>query len=184
MRFLLALLALASLAACEKQAADLNGSANGAAKAAQTGKIDRSHAGQPAPATPFDDPDGDPTSLAAFAGKPALVNFWATWCAPCKKELPSLDRLAAAQGDRLQVVTIAEDQADKAAAYLEQAKLGNLESWADPKLAMTDSLKINDLPTTILFDAKGREIWRSKGDRDWQGAESQALVAEAFRSPR
>jgi thiol-disulfide isomerase/thioredoxin len=114
-------------------------------------------------------------------GKPALVNFWATWCAPCKKELPTLDRLATAQGDRLQVVTIAEDEADKAAAYLARAKFAKLEAWADPKLGMTDSLSINDLPTTILFDAKGREIWRYKGDRDWQSAESQALIAEAFK---
>jgi thiol-disulfide isomerase/thioredoxin len=179
---LLLLLAFAG-ASCHKPAAEQNGAAPaaGPAAASAAAKLDRSHAGQAAPATAFLDPDGDETSLTALAGKPVLANFWATWCAPCKKELPTLDRLTAAQGERLQVVTIAEDKADKAAAYLAAAKFAKLEGWADPELGMTDSLKINDLPTTILFDAKGREIWRYRGDRDWQSAESQALIAEAFK---
>jgi thiol-disulfide isomerase/thioredoxin len=180
----LPLLAIAALAACHQQPAAGNAAGNAgapASPAAASAKLDRTHAGQPAPDTSFQDPDGDATSLAAFQSKPALVNFWATWCAPCKTELPTLDRLAAEQGERLQVVTIAEDDADKAAAYLAQAKFAKLEGWADPKLRMTDSLKINDLPTTILFDAKGREVWRYKGDRDWQSPEAKALVAEALR---
>lgn len=178
---LLLLLPLA-VASCHKPAGEQNGAAQPSAPAASAAtKLDRSHAGRPAPSTAFLDPDGDETNLPVLEGKPALVNFWATWCAPCKKELPTLDRLAAAQGDRLQVVTIAEDEAGKAAAYLAQARFAKLEGWADPKLGMTDSLQINDLPTTILFDAKGREIWRYKGDRDWQSAESQALIAEAFK---
>jgi thiol-disulfide isomerase/thioredoxin len=182
MRTLLLLAALAGVSACHQGADGQNAAGNAAAPAAAAAaKLDRSHAGQPAPDTGFLDPDGDATTLAALEGKPVLVNFWATWCAPCKKELPTLDRLATAQGDRLQVVTIAEDEAGKAAAYLAQAKFAKLEAWADPKLGMTDSLSINDLPTTILFDAKGREIWRYKGDRDWQSAESQTLIAEALK---
>jgi thiol-disulfide isomerase/thioredoxin len=174
------LLMLAAVAACQKPPAQRN--ATGATAAPSSAKLDRSHAGQAAaPGTTFLDADGDETSLAAFEGKPALVNFWATWCAPCKKELPTLDRLAAAEGQKLQVVTIAEDDARKAAAYLDAAKFAKLEGWADPKLGLTDALKIGDLPTTILFDAKGRELWRYRGDRDWQSPESQALVAEAFR---
>lgn len=180
-RFLLLLLALAGAQACHKPAAGANEPNAAAPDAAASAKLDRSHAGQPAPDTTFQDADGDPTNVAAFAGKPLLVNFWATWCAPCKKELPTLDRLAAAQAGRLQVVTIAEDDAGKAASYLAQAKFAKLEAWADPKLGMTDALKIGDLPTTVLFDARGREIWRYKGDRDWQGAQSQALIAEAFK---
>jgi thiol-disulfide isomerase/thioredoxin len=182
MRTRLLLLVALAAASCHKSDAERNSTNQASASAASAAtKLDRSHAGRPAPSTPFQDPDGDETNLPVLEGKPALVNFWATWCAPCKKELPTLDRLAAAQGDRLQVVTIAEDEADKAAAYLAQAKFAKLEAWADPKLGMTDSLNINDLPTTILFDAKGREIWRYKGDRDWQSAESQALIAEAFK---
>jgi thiol-disulfide isomerase/thioredoxin len=182
MRLLVPLLALVALAACHRPAPDQNATRNMAPAAAPAAvKLDRSHAGEAAPETPFQDPDGDPTTLAAFVGKPALVNFWATWCAPCKKELPTLDRIAAAKGDRLQVVTIAEDDAAKAAAYLAQAKFAKLEAWADPQQGMTVPLKINDLPMTVLYDAKGREIWRYKGDRDWQSAESSSLIDEAFR---
>jgi len=182
MRASLCLLALLALAACQKQAPVQNQSAAAApAPAAVAGKVDRSHAGQAAPDTDFQDPDGDPTSLVELGGKPALVNFWATWCAPCKKELPTLDALAAEQGDKLQVVTIAEDDAGKAATYLAQAKFAKLEGWADPKLGLTDTLKIADLPTTILFDAKGNEVWRVRGELDWKSAEAKALVAEAFR---
>lgn len=189
MRPLLPLLVLAALAACQKPspagnaAANASGTAPSAAAAAAT-KLDRSRAGRPAPSTPFEDPDGEATTLAAFEGKPVLVNFWATWCAPCKKELPTLDALAAGDGDRLQVVSISEDGRDsreKVDAYLASAKFKKLDGWLDPKLAMTDSLKVNNLPTTILFDAKGREVWRYLGDRDWQSAESKALIAEAFR---
>lgn len=176
------ILGILALSACHDSDAGRNAAANAAGvAAAPAAKLDRSHAGQPGPDTAFQDADGDPTTLAALEGKPTLVNFWATWCAPCKAELPTLDGLAAAQGDKLQVVTIAEDDADKAAAYLAQAKLAKLEAWADPKLAMTDALKINDLPMTILFDARGREVWRYRGDRDWRSAESGALIAEALR---
>ena len=176
MRALFAFALLAATAACQKPVPAAN-----AAAAPAAGKIDRSRAGQAAPDTGFQDPDGDPTSLAAFEGKPALVNFWATWCAPCKKELPTLDRLAAEQGQKLQVVTIAEDDPGKSAAYLAAAKVAKLEAWADPKLGLTDALQIQDLPMTILFDAKGHEVWRVRGELDWQGAQAKALVAEAFR---
>ncbi|HEY0312821.1 MAG TPA: TlpA disulfide reductase family protein [Allosphingosinicella sp.] len=181
MRASLCLVALLALAACQKEPAAQNRSAATPAPASVAGKVDRSHAGQPAPDTDFQDPDGDPTSLAELGGKPALVNFWATWCAPCKKELPTLDALAAEQGDTLQVVTIAEDEAGKAATYLASAKFAKLEGWADPKLGLMDTLKVTDLPTTILFDAKGNEVWRVRGELDWKSAQAKALVAEAFR---
>ena len=173
------LLAVAGLASCQKPAAQQNAAATAAPASA---KLDRSRAGEAAARLAFQDPDGDETSLAAFQGEPALVNFWATWCAPCKKELPTLDKLAAEQGGKLQVVTIAEDDAAKAATYLDGAKFAKLEGWADPKLGLTDALKITDLPTTILYDAKGKEVWRYRGDRDWTSAESKALVAEGFRA--
>lgn len=184
MRSLLPLLALAALAGCNKPAGDGNAAAKappGNAAASAAGKLDRSHAGQPAPDTAFEDPDGETVTLADFEGKPVLVNLWATWCAPCKKELPTLDRLAAAQGDKLRVVTISEDKDGRQAvdAYFEKAKFAKLEPYLDPTVDLTDSLKVNDVPTTILFDAEGREVWRVKGDKDWDGAEARALVAAA-----
>src|SRR3954465_8423928 len=150
MRASLPVLALLALVACQKQPAAGNGSISPAAPAASgpaAGKIDRSRAGQPAPDTEFEDPGGETVTLAEFRGKPLLLNFWATWCAPCKKELPTLDGLAAEQGDKLRVVSLSEDQngRDKVDAYVAQAKFAKLDAWLDPKLAMTDSLKVNDL---------------------------------------
>src|SRR3546814_12507631 len=66
--------------------------------------VDRSHAGDAAPAAAFRGPDDAPVTLAAFRGKPLLVNLWATWCAPCVAEMPTLDKLAAARGDTMLVI--------------------------------------------------------------------------------
>src|SRR4051812_37816274 len=83
---------------------------NETAPAAQAGPVkgaDRSHKGTPAPDATFNDPDGNQTSLAEFSGNPVLVNLWATWCAPCVKELPTLDRLSGAK--HIAVVAVSQD---------------------------------------------------------------------------
>ena len=71
--------------------------------------VDRSHKAKPAPDAAFKDPDGEDASLADFRGKPLLVNLWATWCAPCVKELPTLDRLSRSNGGALRVLAISQD---------------------------------------------------------------------------
>src|SRR5690349_13091515 len=99
MRLLLIAVAFLALAACQKAEQQ---PANQAAPAAQAGPVkgvDRSHKGTPAPDASFNDPDGAETTLAEFSGKPVLVNLWATWCAPCVKELPTLDRLSQSNKD-------------------------------------------------------------------------------------
>jgi thiol-disulfide isomerase/thioredoxin len=148
------------------------------------GKVDRSHAGKPAPGTEFDDPDGDTVTLASFEGKPLLLNLWATWCGPCVKEMPTLDALAARQGDKLQVVALSQDTSgrEKVDAFFSKAKIGKLEAYMDPKLAVMGDLRVEELPTTILFDAQGREIWRVTGELDWQSPKAAALIAEGFRN--
>ncbi|MBV8686026.1 MAG: TlpA family protein disulfide reductase [Alphaproteobacteria bacterium] len=187
-RLPLALLLLA--AACDRPAP---APANGAAAQAQApqaapappaaGKVDRSRAGKAAPDTEFDDPDGDTVTLASFAGKPLLLNFWATWCGPCVKEMPTLDRLAADQGGKLQVVALSQDMdgREKVDAFFEKAKLETLQPYMDTKLALMGALGVDVLPTTILFDSQGREVWRVTGEMDWTGATARALVAEAAR---
>src|SRR3954447_22043730 len=107
MRLLLIPCAFLALAACQKSAQQ---AANEAAPTAQAGRVkgpDRSHKGSPALDATFHDPDGNPTSLAEFSGKPVLVNLWATWCAPCVKELPTLDRLSGAK--RIAVLAVSQD---------------------------------------------------------------------------
>src|SRR3954465_8099197 len=99
-------------------------------------KIDRSHAGSPAPTAEFEDPDGEAVSFAVFQGKPLLVNFWATWCAPCVAEMPTLDALAGSEKDRLQVLALSQD-ADgrgKVEPFFTHPRLKTIEPYLDPKM--------------------------------------------------
>jgi thiol-disulfide isomerase/thioredoxin len=146
------------------------------------GKLDRSRAGSAAPATPFEDPDGDPASLVDFRGRPVLVNLWATWCAPCIAEMPTLDRLAAREGDRLHVLTISQDLdgREKVEAFFAKQGYRNLETWLDPQMALMPELKANMLPTTILYDAQGREVWRMVGPEDWDSGRAAVLLKEGI----
>jgi thiol-disulfide isomerase/thioredoxin len=150
--------------------------------------VDRSHAGQPGPAISFKNPDGGDISLASFHGTPVLVNLWATWCAPCVKELPTLDALAKAQrGDgALGVIAVSQDMGPHGSVEAVLQKLGtkDLGAYHDPKMALSGALNAQILPTTILFDGEGREVWRYTGDLDWTGPEAAKLLAEGAASAR
>ena len=180
MRTLFVSCALLALASCHKPSQP---AANQSAAAPQVpGKgVDRTHKGQPEPAALFNDPDGKPTSLKAFADKPTLVNLWATWCGPCVKELPTLDRLARADNGRLNVVAISQDEAPHASvvAFLQKHKIATLGSNQDPKMTLSGALDAEVLPTSILYDANGREVWRYVGDQDWTSPQAAKLLAEA-----
>jgi thiol-disulfide isomerase/thioredoxin len=149
---------------------------------AATGRLDRSHAGGAAPATEFEDPEGAPASLADFRGKPVLVNLWATWCAPCVAEMPTLDRLAERESERLHVLTVSEDLDGRNAVEAFFAKQGyrNLDTWLDPRMALMTELKATLLPVTILYDSEGRELWRMIGPEDWASGRAAALLDEGF----
>jgi thiol-disulfide isomerase/thioredoxin len=147
-----------------------------------TGRLDRSHAGRAAPATPFEDPDGTSTTLADFRGRPLLVNLWATWCAPCVAEMPTLDALAAREGDRLRVVTISQDLdgRDKVEAFFARQGYRHLKTWLDPQMALMQALDVDILPTTILYDPEGREVWRMAGMEDWDSGRTALLLKEGL----
>jgi thiol-disulfide isomerase/thioredoxin len=146
------------------------------------GRLDRSHAGSPAPEIVFEDPSGEEVSLADFRGKPVLLNLWATWCAPCVAEMPTLNALAASRPD-IQVLALSQDidGRQKVDAFLKEHKLPSLEAYLDPQLAVMGALKVQSLPTTILYDASGREVWRMTGAEEWNGPRAAALLAEASR---
>jgi thiol-disulfide isomerase/thioredoxin len=121
-----------------------------------------------------------PVELASFKGKPLLLNLWATWCAPCVRELPTLAKLAAEKGDALAVVAVSEDLegAKMVQPYLAKRKIG-IHPYHDPNNALMMQLKEASLPVTILYDADGKEVWRVRGGMDWTSAPAKALLAEA-----
>lgn len=127
----------------------------------------------------FKDADGGDKTLADFNGKVVLVNFWATWCAPCRKEMPSLSRLQTAMGgDDFEVVTISLDRKGVAQIrpFFDQLKLTNLPMYVDQDSNSLRDLGMRGLPVTILMDRQGREIGRVTGPAEWDYDESQALI--------
>lgn len=149
--------------------------------AAVSGKLDRTQADKPLPAITLGDAAGSRLELRSLAGKPVLLNLWATWCAPCVVELPTLNALANRADLDLQVVTVSQDTGDagKVQAFLDQRGLAQLPAWLDPQAELTFELGATDLPTTILYGADGREIWRYTGDNDWTSEAAMALIAES-----
>ncbi|WP_411817047.1 TlpA disulfide reductase family protein [Hyphococcus sp. DH-69] len=124
--------------------------------------------------------EGSSKTLKDFRGKAVLVNLWATWCAPCLKELPSLDALQNTLSDKkFEVVAIASDPRgpDVAQDYLDRLEINHLKLYADPNLQFAFAMGGGDvLPVSILYDAKGQEVGRLIGEADWQSPEALALV--------
>lgn len=185
MRLMIPFLLLGLLAGCDRQkpAQPQSGSNSPAAAPQPLAKgVDRTHKGEAAPTAVFKNPDGGDFDLSKFKGGPVLVNLWASWCAPCVKELPTLAALEQqhmADG-ALGVIAVSQDDAPKASvdAFLKGKGIGRFAAFHDPDMTLTDALGIEVMPTTILYDADGKEVWRYVGDLDWTGAEAKALLAE------
>jgi len=178
-----------ALAGCDRQdGATLQGEAanpaalGAAAPTYPTGRLDRSHAGTPAPAARFEDPQGRPVDLTAFRGRPLLVNFWATWCGPCVVEMPALDRLAAREGEEgVNVLVISQDLdgRQRVTDFFAARNFTRLEPYLDPRMDLMIALRIDTLPTTILYDAEGEEVWRMTGMAEWGDERTSNLLLEA-----
>lgn len=128
--------------------------------------------------------DEAPTSLAPYQGKLVLLNLWATWCAPCVKEMPALLRLQQKLGPQgLQVVALSQDRgsAHVVKPFLAEKKLSELTVLLDPKSATMKALQIRGLPTSILIGRDGKEIGRMEGDYEWDGPEAIALVQKHLK---
>jgi len=135
---------------------------------------------------PFEDETGKPVSLKDFAGKTLLVNFWASWCIPCRAEMPALAALAKKyDGPDFMVLPINLDIGDggldKARAFLTANNITGLPLYADPSLKALDRLKENavglGLPTTLLLDRKACEVAVLQGPAEWDSTDGQAVVA-------
>ena len=183
MRLIFLLLGVALLAGCDRQKADTPQANETAAPAEIEKGVDRSQAGRQAPDTIFKDPDGGDISIADFKGVPTLVNLWATWCAPCVKELPTLDRLAESHAvdGQLRIIAVSQDMAPqgKVTAFLAKLGLKHVGAYHDDSMGLSGALGVQVMPTTILYGADGREIWRYVGDLDWTGPEAGKLLNEA-----
>jgi thiol-disulfide isomerase/thioredoxin len=134
---------------------------------------------KPAPPITFRDADGNKKEIADFHGQVVLMNFWATWCAPCVRELPSLARLQKELGDRhftvLAVSTDLKGAAD-AVPFLKRLKLDALPLYLDPEMALAHGLSVKNLPTTVLFSKRGTVIGHLTGTAEWDSAEAKALI--------
>ncbi len=133
------------------------------------------------PAANLRDPQGGVLNLGALQGTPVLLNLWATWCAPCIKEMPLLDALAGDYGEALHVVTVSQDMqgAEVVEPFFAKAGYANLRPWLDPGTELSFALGGGVLPTTVLYDSLGREVWRVQGDFDWSGEEARTAIDEA-----
>jgi thiol-disulfide isomerase/thioredoxin len=134
---------------------------------------------KPVPELTFLDEGGEEVALGDFAGDVVVLNLWATWCAPCRREMPSLDRLQAELGEKgLRVVALSLDRGDvgKVRAFFEELEIANLAIYQDPEALAGRELGAPGLPTTIVIDRAGQEVGRLLGPAEWDSEEALALL--------
>ncbi len=140
----------------------------------------------PAPPEVFTDRAGTRVRLADFEGRVVLLNFWATWCAPCVREMPSLDRLQAVLGDRgLSVVAVSIDRAGVKAIrpFAKRLGLARLGLYHDPGGALFRAFGVTGLPASFLIDPAGAILGAYAGPAEWDGPEARALIEYYLNRP-
>lgn len=137
----------------------------------------------------FNGPDGKPMTIADHAGKTVLLNLWATWCAPCRAEMPALDALQKEKGsDAFQVVAVNVDAGDdvKPKKFLKDTGVQALGYYRDSTVALFNDLKARGLalglPVTMLIDGEGCLIAHMNGPAEWSGPDAKRLVETALGS--
>lgn len=142
-------------------------------------KLNFHSAPAPASLTPFDDGTGAEVTLAAFQGQYVVLNFWATWCAPCRIEMPTLATLQTELGSAgFRVVTIATGRNDPAAMarFFDEIAVNNLPLFRDPQQALARDMGVLGLPITVILDPAGNEIARLQGDAHWDSDSAMAII--------
>ncbi|MGQ0749139.1 MAG: TlpA family protein disulfide reductase [Betaproteobacteria bacterium] len=131
------------------------------------------------PDVTFTDGEGRSMRLSNFRGKTILLNVWATWCAPCRKEMPALERLQARLGGPgFQVVAVSIDRGGAVAvkSFYEELAIEELRIYVDTTIQVSSNLNAIGLPTTLLIDAQGREIGRKVGPAEWDSPEVVKMI--------
>ena len=178
--FTLAIILGLAVAACDRGTPEE--AQESTASSTPTGEIDPSGAGALMPTVNVSDPEGRQLNLGALQGAPVLLNLWATWCAPCVKEMPLLDELAAEYQGHLRVLTVSQDMqgAAKVGPFFAEKGYSTLEPWLDPENEISFAVGGGVMPTTVLYDAAGQEVWRVQGDYDWSSEEAHAAIDAAI----
>lgn len=131
----------------------------------------------------FQNGEGKALNLSQWKGRVILVNLWATWCAPCRKEMPALAQLQTELGsDQFEVVAISIDRkgVEASAAFLKDTGAQSLKLYVEPSSAIVNSLQAIGLPATLLIDRQGKEIGRLLGPADWASPEALTLIKAAL----
>ena len=151
-----------------------------AAPAAGSAFVFRTHLKpQPLPDLAFEDAKGGERALADFRGKIVLLNIWATWCVPCREEMPALDRLQQKLGGQgFEVLALSIDAGGVPAVkrFYEEIGIRSLAIYVDRTARATESLRAVGVPTTLLIDRQGREIGRRSGAALWDGPEAIRMI--------
>lgn len=138
---------------------------------------------KPLPEVIFQNAEGEEVALADFRGQVVVLNLWATWCAPCRHEMPSLDRLQAEHGagDDLEVIALSLDRgnSEKITLFYEEVGVTHLDIYRDPTAQASRALLAPGLPTTLVIDREGREIGRVLGPAEWDDEDTLAKLREA-----
>jgi thiol-disulfide isomerase/thioredoxin len=132
----------------------------------------------PAPSISFVDLAGNTVSLSEFTGKIVLVNLWATWCEPCLREMPSLERVQSRLGNKIAVVAISEDHGGSKTVepFIDKLGLRSVKIYLDPRGAMERAFKVQGLPTSFLIDREGRILGRVEGAAEWDAPKLLAVL--------
>jgi thiol-disulfide isomerase/thioredoxin len=141
---------------------------------------------RPLPEIQFDNGQGEAMSLADFRGKVVLLNIWATWCAPCRREMPTLERLQAELGGPdFEVVALSIDRQGRrvVADFYEELGLRQLGIYIDPSGKAPRELNALGVPTTLLIDRQGNEVGRLLGPAEWDSPEMVSFIRGQIQRP-
>ena len=163
-------------------AADVDG-ATLAAESMGPGEFSPTDPPVPAPELAMLGRDGAVLHLTQLRGKPLVLNLWATWCAPCVREMPSLQRLTVERAGTLAVLAVSEDRRGEAVVgpFIDTHELARLAIYLDTKSDATHVFRVDAIPTTILIDRDGREVGRFLGPAEWDGPAARRLIDKVLK---
>lgn len=138
---------------------------------------------QPLPDITFQDTNGNDVKLSSFKGKTILLNLWATWCQPCREEMPALNRLQQALGgDKFEVVALSLDRGGLKASrkFLDEVNAHDVHLYTDASMKQGLELKLVGMPTSILINKDGLEVGRLAGPAEWDSDAAKKLIKQAM----